>query len=401
MCANPSGVLSLVDVLDEHERVRLGVWGNRAALSGAAVGVSVPELFAVQVGVRAGVVAVVCGSRRVTYAGLDGASNRLAHRLIGLGVGPGRLVGVVLPRGIEAIVVMLGVLKTGAGYVPIDPGWPPARVRLVVEDAAPVVVLTAADVEDAVLGDYSEAGLAFPDPGNVAYVIYTSGTTGVPKGVAVTQAGVTALIAGGVFASVGQGPGRVWSQLHSYAFDASVGEVWAALLGGGRLVVVPEVVAESPDRLQELLVEQRVEVLTRTPSGLGVLSPQVLGSVAVVTAGEPCPVQVVDRWARGRVMVNAYGPTEATMCATISDPLVPGGGVPPIGRPLAGVAVWVLDGWLRPVPVGAVGELYVAGAGVALGYWGRAGLTASRFVACPFASRVRMYRSGDLVRWRG
>ncbi|WP_156655846.1 AMP-binding protein, partial [Mycobacterium sp. 852002-51971_SCH5477799-a] len=181
----------------------------------------------------------------------------------------------------------------------------------------------------------------------------------------------------------------------------SVWEIWGALLHGGRLVVVPEEVTRSPQDFHALLVAEHVNVLSQTPSAMGVLSPQGLESTALVVGGEACPASLVDRWAPGRVMVNAYGPTETTVDVSISAPLVAGSGTPPIGAPVAGAALFVLDGWLRPVPVGVVGELYVAGAGVGVGYVGRAGLTGSRFVACPFgAPGQRMYRTGDLVCWR-
>ncbi len=182
----------------------------------------------------------------------------------------------------------------------------------------------------------------------------------------------------------------MWTQCHSYAFDFSVWEIWAALLGGGRLVVVPESVAGSPDDFHDLLISEQINVLTQTPSAVsGALSPQGLDSVALLLGGEPCPAEVVDRWAPGRVVINAYGPTEATVYAAMSAPLSAGSGVVPIGSPVSGAALFVLDGWLRAVPAGVVGELYVAGAGVGYGYVGRAGLTGSRFVACPFAGRGR------------
>ena len=165
-------------------------------------------------------------------------------------------------------------------------------------------------------------------------------------------------------------------------------------------MVVPEVVAGSPEDFHALLITEHVSVLTQTPSAVGVLSPEGLGSAALVIGAEPCSAALVDRWAPGRVMVNVYGPTETTMWASRSAPLRPGSGAPPIGSPVSGAALFVLDGWLRPVPVGVVGELYVAGAGVGCGYWRRAGLTGSRFVACPFgAPGSRMYRTGDLVWW--
>ncbi|WP_165606462.1 AMP-binding protein, partial [Mycolicibacterium celeriflavum] len=183
----------------------------------------------------------------------------------------------------------------------------------------------------------------------------------------------------------------------------SVEQIWGALLHGGRVVVVPESVAGSPEDFGALLVAEQVSVLIQTPSAVGMLSAQGLESVTLLVAGEACPAEVVDRWAPGRVMINGYGPTETTVGACRSAPLIAGSGEPPIGSPVAGAAVFVLDGWLRPVPAGVVGELYVAGAGVGVGYWRRSGLTGSRFVACPFvgagAPGQRMYRTGDLVSW--
>ena len=165
-------------------------------------------------------------------------------------------------------------------------------------------------------------------------------------------------------------------------------------------MVAPEAVAGSPEDFHALLVSEQVNVLTQTPSAVAALSPQGLESAAVLLGGEACPAEVVERWAPGRVVINAYGPTEATVYASMSAPLTAGTGVVPIGAPVASSALFVLDGWLRPVPVGVVGELYVAGRGVAVGYMGRAGLTGSRFVACPFGGPgARMYRTGDLVRW--
>ena len=166
-------------------------------------------------------------------------------------------------------------------------------------------------------------------------------------------------------------------------------EIWAALLGGGRLVVVSDEVARSPEDFHDLLVAEHVNVLTQTPSAVGVLSAEGLESVALLLGGEPCPGEVVDRWAPGRVVINGYGPTETTVYASMSAPLVAGSGVVPIGSPVSAAALFVLDGWLRAVPAGVVGELYVAGRGVGCGYLRRAGLTGSRFVACPFGGGAR------------
>ena len=309
---------------------------------------------------------------------------------------------------------MLAVLKTGAAYVPLDPGHPDARIGFILEDAAPMAAVTSADlrsrldgrglvvvdVEDPALDAQPGTGLAAPSPDEIAYMIYTSGTTGTPKGVAVAHRNVTALMESLHAPLPAAG---VWSQWHSLAFDASVQEIFGALLGGGRLVVVPEGLARSPEDLHALLVAERVNVLSQTASAVGMLSPQGLESVAVVVGAEPCPAEVVERWAPGRVMINVYGPTETTVDVAISAPLEAGSAVVPIGAPVSGAALFVLDGWLRPVPAGVVGELYVAGRGVTYGYVGRSGLTGSRFVACPFggagAPGQRMYRTGDLVCW--
>ena len=308
-------------------------------------------------------------------------------------------MALLFTRSAEAVVAILAVLKTGAAYLPIDPAVPAARMEFMVADAAPIAAITTAglahrldgcdlpviDVDDPAVDSQPSTALPVPAPDDIAYIIYTSGTTGMPKGVAVTHHNVTQLLAS---LDAGLPRAGVWPQCHTLAFDVSVWEIFGALLRGGRVVVVPESVAGSPEDFHALLVAEQVNVLTQTPSAARALSPQGLESAALVVVGEACPAEVVDRWAPGRVMINAYGPTETTMCVAISAPLTPGSGVP-IGAPVAGAALFVLDGWLRPVPAGVVGELYVAGAGLAYGYLGRTGLTASRFVACPFGGRGR------------
>ena len=412
MIADPTRRLSSVDLLDEPEHARVDEFGNRALLTQpAATAVSIPALFAAQVAARPDAVAISWGSLSMTYREVDEAANRLAHLLVGQGAGPGQPVALLFSRSAEAIVAILAVLKTGAAYLPIDPTAPLARIKFMLEDAAPIAAITTAsmrsrldvceltiiDIEEAQVDSYPSTALPAPAADGIAYIIYTSGTTGVPKGVAVTHHNATQLIAS---LDAGLPATGVWTQSHSYAFDVSVWEIFGALLRGGRLVVVPESVVRSPEDFHALLVTEQVSVFTQTPSAVAMLSPEGLESVALVIVGEACPAEVVDRWAPGRVMVNAYGPTETTMCVAISAPLAPGSGAPPIGSPVSGAALVVLDGWLRPVPVGAVGELYVAGAGVGCGYVGRSELTASRFVACPFGGPgERMYRTGDLVCW--
>src|SRR5579884_3858033 len=415
MTADPERLLASIDVLDEPEHTRLEQVGHRSVLTqpGPAPP-SIPALFAAQVARAPHAVALVCGERSWSYREVEDASNRLAHLLAGHGVRPGESVAVLLSRSAEAIVSILAVLKTGAAYLPIDPALPQARVEFMLADAIPIAAVTTTelaerldgyelvvvDVNDPAIDAQPCTELPLPAPDEIAHIIYTSGTTGTPKGVAVTHHNVTRLF-NSLDVGVDLAPEQVWTHCHSLAFDYSVWEMWGALLHGGRLVVVPDAVTRSPQDLHALLVAEQVSVLSQTPSAVSMLSTEGLESATLVVAGEACPAEVVDRWAPGRVMVNGYGPTETTVYATVSAPLAAGSGVPPIGLPVAGAALFVLDGWLRPVPPGVVGELYVAGARLGCGYWRRAGLTGSRSVACPFgAPGTRMYRSGDLVRWR-
>ena len=387
---------------------------------------SIPVLFAAQVARTPNAVAVTFEGRSVTYRELEEAANRLAHLLAGQGVGPGECVALLLSRSAEAIVAVLAVLKTGAAYLPIDPAHPDARIGFMLDDAAPIAAITTAgladrlhgcdllviDVNDAAVDSQPSTALPAPGPDTVAYLIYTSGTTGVPKGVAVTHRNVTRLLEA---LDAELELGQVWTQCHSLAFDFSVWEIFGALLGGGRLVVVPESVARSPEDLHALLVAEQVSVLSQTPSAfyalqtVDALQPELgdqLKLETVVFGGEALEPQRLGTWLHNHPglprLINMYGITETTVHASLRE-IVDGdvdSTASPIGVPLAHLGFFVLDGWLRAVPAGVVGELYVAGAGLACGYVGRAGSTASRFVACPFGGPgVRMYRTGDLVCW--
>ena len=417
MTADPARRLSSVNVLTEAEHDRLDEVGNRAVLTTrpAPIAVSIPELLAAQVGRAPEAVALTSGDLSMTYGELDEAANRYAHLLSGYGVGPGACVALLLERSAQAVVAMLAVLKAGAAYLAIDPALPVSRVGFMLTDAAPIAVITTAglrsrldghdllviDVDDPALDSQPSTAPPAPSPDDIAYLIYTSGTTGTPKGVALTHRNLAHLADS---PPTGLPTAQVWTQCHSYAFDFSVWEIWAALMAGGRLVVVPDTVVRSPDDFHDLLVSEHVNVLTQTPSAVAALRPQGLEAVALLLGGEACPSEVVDQWAPGRVVINAYGPTETTVYASMTAPLEPGSagsGVAPIGSPPPTAALFVLDERLWPVPAGVVGELYVAGRGVGVGYVGRTGLTASRFVACPFGGAgTRMYRTGDLVRWR-
>ncbi|MGV0071768.1 amino acid adenylation domain-containing protein [Mycobacterium colombiense] len=427
--ADPAKRLLSIDLLDADEHSQLDEWGNRAVLAQPARRpFSIPELFATQVARDAEAVAITCGSRSMTYGELDAASNRLAHLLVGRGAAPGERVAMLLPRCAEAIVAVLAVIKTGAAYVPMDPAHPDARIELVLGDAAPIAVITTADlrlrvdasdvavidVNDSAIDAQSGGALPVPAAGNLAYLVYTSGTTGTPKGVAVTHRNVTQLLES-LDAELARG--QVWTQCHSLAFDYSVWEIWAPLLCGGRLLVVPDGVVRSSEEFHALLVREQVSVLSQTPSAFHALQtadalhPDTgrLSLKTVVFGGEALEPQRLASWFRNHPesprMINMYGITETTVHASFRQIGVGDvdNNVSPIGVPLEHLAFFVLDKFLRRVSAGVVGELYVAGAGVTSGYWGRSGLTASRFVACPFGSAEapgqRMYRTGDLVRW--
>ncbi|MFN3003729.1 amino acid adenylation domain-containing protein, partial [Mycolicibacterium wolinskyi] len=415
MATDPQQQLSAIDALEPGDLSRLDSMGNRPALAAPLTPTaSIPARFATWVAATPDATAIRFDGRSVSYRQLDETSNRLAHKLVESGARAGQRVGLLFNRSADAIVSMLAVLKTGAAYVPIDPAHPDARIDFMLDDAAPIAVITNATlserlagrgqsivfVDDPEIAAYPSTPLAVASADDVAYVIYTSGTTGRPKGVAITHHNVTQMMGRLDETEVPVGSGQVWSQWHSYSFDISGWEIYAALLNGAQLVVVPESVARSPEDLRTLLIDEKVSVLSQTPSAAGMLSPDGLESVTLLVGGEACPPDLVDRWASVRAVINEYGPTETTMWVSTSERLRPGADTVPIGKPLPGSALFVLDGWLRPVPPGVVGDLYVAGHNVGVGYMGRAGLTASRFLACPFGEPgMRMYRTGDLVRW--
>ncbi|MGX9216571.1 non-ribosomal peptide synthetase [Mycobacteroides abscessus subsp. abscessus] len=431
MKADATRRLLSMDLDDDDERAEWEEWGNRAALERSAPSLSIPELFAEQVVRDPGAVAVSCGGRSVSYRGLDEASNRLAHLLISHGVGPGQRVALLLSRSVEAVVAIMGVLKTGAAYVPIDPSVPDARLRFVLCDAGSVVVVTTAELADRLGGsglviidiDDVSSGpgaaqtdgpqLSAPCGSDIAYVIYTSGTTGTPKGVAIPHHNVTRLLEA-IDADLELVPGQGWAQCHSLAFDFSVWEIFGALLHGGRLVVVSDSVVRTPDRLRALLIDERIGVLSQTPSAFYALlaadadrsQDARLGLDVVVFGGEALEPARLSDWFQDHPqsprLINMYGITETTVHASFREITVADvvGTSSPIGVPLGHLAFSVLDEWLQPVSVDVVGELYVAGSGLGYGYVGRAPLNATRFVACPWGGPgTRMYRTGDLVSW--
>ncbi|MGN5630538.1 amino acid adenylation domain-containing protein [Streptomyces sp. AC154] len=398
---------------------------------------TLPELFEHWAALTPDAPAVVHGDRRLTYAELNARANRLARNLIRRGAGPGARVAVLLPRSAELITAILAVSKTGAAYLPLDPEWPSEHTERILADARPVCVLSGTDPtgaaatatatgdagptdSDADLTDAERGGPMLPE--RAAYVIYTSGTTGRPKGVVVPHRGPVALLRDGA-AEFGFGPEDTWTMFHSCAFDFSVWEMWGALAHGGRLVIVPREVSRSPEAFLDLLVRERVTVLNQTPSAFRSLDradaeePERWRDLAlrwIIFGGEALSFGVVRSWyGRHRgptpALVNMYGITETSVQSTRlvldhdrdQDQDHDAARVVPIGEAVAGTRLYALDKVLRPVPPGVVGELYIAGSGVATGYLHRAALTAQRFVADPFGpAGSRLYRSGDLVRAR-
>ncbi len=377
------------------------------------------ELFAAQVHRTPEAEAVVCGDERLTYRELDRRAGRMARRLRDRGVGPEVLVGLCVERSCDAVAAALGILKAGGAYVPLDPSYPRDRLRFMIEDArlhlllaedglrpdladgVPVVGLSAllnAEVE----GDADDpAGAAVRvEPEQAAYCIYTSGSTGTPKGVLVEHRGIPNLATEQI-ALFAVAPGDRVLQFAPLSFDASVSEIFTALLSGACLVVPARGEVPAGADLAALLQAHRVTVVTLPPSVLATLPEVDLPDLkTLVVAGEACPAELVARWAPGRRFVNAYGPTEATVCATaatLDAAAATGGGPLSIGRPIANVQVAIVDGGLQAVPAGVPGELCIGGAGLARGYLHRPGLTAARFIPNPFGSG-RLYRTGDLAR---
>jgi amino acid adenylation domain-containing protein len=363
-----------------------------------------------------------CGAECVTYAQLEAAAGVLAGVLANAGAGPERVVAVVMDRGIALVTALLGVWKAGAAYLPVDPAYPAERVAFMLADAAPVAVI--ADAAGAAVlpgpgqlpvpvlaaggvgwpgGAVARAGVAAGGDvpmraGQAAYVIYTSGSTGTPKGVVVPHAGIGSFTAA-MMERFAAGPGCRVLQFASAGFDASVLELCLAFGAGGTLVIPPPGVLAGVV-LGPVLDRLRITHALIPPSALAGADPAGLDEFGVlIVGGEACDRELAARWAAGRRMVNAYGPTEATVVAATSGPL-DGSVVPPIGSPIVNTRLLVLDQYLQPVPAGVTGELYIMGAGLARGYLGRPGLSADRFVACPFAAGgKRMYRTGDLARW--
>ncbi|WP_221361227.1 non-ribosomal peptide synthetase [Streptomyces beigongshangae] len=447
IAADPGRRLSRLPLLTAAELSRLARWSDGAATGPA--GRTVCDLVAEQARRSPGTTALSAGAESLTYGGLLGRADAVAARLTARGVGPGAVVGVCLERGITLVVALLGILRAGAAYLPLDPEYPAERLAFMLTDSAVALVLTEDRLRDALpagaadlalmddvpapppVGDADRTDPQVPQsrssrdpqarstrgpqppqapraagPRDLAYVMYTSGSTGGPKGVLVEHRSVVRLCRA---REVRPGPRDVLALTSSVSFDAATYEIWGALVNGARLAIAPPGVP-SVHGLGRFLAAEGVTSLWLTAGLFEEVvdtDPDVLGGLRRLIAGgdvlSPAHCDRVLRAVPGLELVNGYGPTEGTTFTTCHrfDPRAPVTSAP-IGRPIGGTRCHVVDGDLRPVPVGVPGELLVGGEGLARGYLGRPGLTAGRFVADPFPGRGgdRLYRTGDLVRWR-
>ncbi|WP_031286052.1 non-ribosomal peptide synthetase, partial [Pseudomonas chlororaphis] len=425
---SPDTPLQDLNILPAAERQQL-LFG-RSPVRQFADSALIHQQVEAQAAARPDATALIHEGRQLSYGELNRRANQLAHRLLALGVRPDDRVAICVERGLEMIVGLLGILKAGAGYVPIDPAYPQERIAYTLRDSEPLALLAQAGTRQR-LGELAVPLLDLDDPeldrqpsdnpqvpglssANLAYVIYTSGSTGLPKGVMIEHRNVARLFAAtqAWFAFDRQ---DVWALFHSFAFDFSVWEIWGALVHGGRLLVVPQRVSRSPDDCYALLCQASVSILNQTPSAFRQLiaaqerSPLKHSLRQVIFGGEALETAILKPWyARvenaGTQLVNMYGITETTVHVTYRALQAADAqrlGASPIGGAIPDLQLYVLDERREPVPLGVVGELYVGGAGVARGYLNREALTAERFIDDPFrvGSGQRLYKTGDLARW--
>ncbi|GHO82466.1 non-ribosomal peptide synthetase/type I polyketide synthase [Dictyobacter formicarum] len=379
----------------------------------------VHELFEQQVAQTPDAIAISLEHTQLSYRELNRKANQLARYLQTQEVGPEVLVGVCMERSLEMIIGMLGVLKAGGTYVPLDPDYPEDRLVFILEDAQISRLIVQEQSRHAlpahstgqeiilerdwsqIANQHEENLKQTNDINTLAYIIYTSGSTGQPKGVLVSHAGIVNLVEAQTHTFGVQASDHIL-QFASTSFDAAISEMFMALCMGARLCLARSESLLPGQPLVELLTEQHISLITLPPSALTVIEPQAVPDLqTIIVAGEPCPANVMQRWITGRNFFNAYGPTESTVCATIATCTEQMTEQPPIGRPISHTQVYILDTHLNLVPVGVVGQLYIGSRGLARGYLKQPGLTASTFIPHPFSAEpgMRLYKTGDRARY--
>ncbi len=409
VAADPATTLARLPMLADHERRTLGeAWNDTAR---PLPHTSVVDWFAERAAEMPDAAAIEQGEDRWSYADLAVRSDTIAARLLAEGVVPGSLVGLALPRSAWMVAAMLAVLKAGAAYLPLDPGFPPARLAMVAADAEPVLVLVEPDTAEALPAgsarllrlerDWPARSFATPpiDGEALAYVLYTSGSTGRPKGVEIPHAALVNLLAA-MQEEPGFASGETLLAVTTLSFDIAALELWLPLVSGGRIVLASREAAVDMAALADLIAAARPDVLQATPATWrGLIEAGWAGdpSLRALCGGEALSRALADQLLpRVGELWNMYGPTETTIWSTVAR-VVPGTGPVPIGRPIANTQVRIRDAAGNDLPVGAIGELLIGGRGVARGYRGRPDLTAERFVT---HDGLRLYRTGDLARWR-
>ncbi|MBD2607822.1 non-ribosomal peptide synthetase [Scytonema hofmannii FACHB-248] len=418
IASHPQEKINLLPLLTEKERQKiLNEWNNTAISYPQHL--CIHQIFEEQVKLTPDAVALVFGEEQLTYQQLNNRANQLAHHLQNMGVGSEVLVGLCVNRSFDMIVGLLAILKAGGAYVPLDPNYPEERLAYIIEDAAVSVLLIQESLEENLPPSYAlvvyldrdweeiatqscENIISEVQSHNLAYVIYTSGSTGQPKGVLVTHQGIGNLALAQQKLFKVENNSRVL-QFASFGFDASVSEIFMSLVCGARLVLAPAQKLMPGLDLQQAIAHYGITHVTLPPSALAILPPGQMPTLKqVIVAGEACPEPLARIWSKDRHFFNAYGPSEATVCATVAEvdlkPETDTKSIVAIGSPIANTQIYILDNSLQPVSVGVPGEIYISGVGLARGYLNQPQLTAAKFIENPFREG-RLYKTGDLARY--